>query len=123
MGESLLVLHLDDDLTILDHISRALGKTGPATGVTFTTEGFHNPLAFSERLGRDPVPDVVLLDIDLGHELTGRDMLQRVRQALPAEDLPQPSQVFHIQFDVQLAARIPIGQVDDAIYAVAMFRQ
>ena len=84
MGESLLVLHLDDDLTILDHISRALGKTGPATGVTFTTEGFHNPLAFSERLGRDPVPDVVLLDIDLGHELTGRDMLQRVRQALPA---------------------------------------
>ena len=54
-------------------MARSEGAGSPAGGITF-----------SARLDRNPVPDVVLLDIDLDHELSGRDILQRVRQAWPA---------------------------------------
>lgn len=80
---TLKVLHLDDDLIILDRFAEILKKQKTISQKTISVESFHDTSKFFERLKSTTVPDVVLIDVHLeGQKLTGVEIARMVREQL-----------------------------------------
>ena len=75
------VLHLDDDLLVLDRFRSAL--SAPCSGFEFEIESFHNVAAFQDRLRKSPAALVAVLDINLNDQPRGREMIRKVRTLMP----------------------------------------
>ena len=76
----LSILHLDNELTFLEKFRRILEKS---SSEDFVVESFDNTASFTARLHRSPPADLVLLDLQLGEKLTGRDMAELTRRIWP----------------------------------------
>lgn len=82
MEKQIKVLHLDDDVFILEKIQGALEGTdqGP---IQFTVAGASNSAEFRKKLN-EIAYDVVILDVDLGKgEPSGIELVNETRKALP----------------------------------------
>ena len=74
------VLVLDDDPLILSTLAEALRDEG------FTVEEARTAQDALDRLQTEPLPGILVTDIDLGTVLNGHDVVQRALQVAP--DLP-----------------------------------
>ena len=69
-----IVLVIEDDAGTIDVITRVLGAAG------YRTRTAANRAQIAEEFGRTPLPDLILLDVDLAPGLSGFDILNRLRQ-------------------------------------------
>jgi CheY-like chemotaxis protein len=101
-GET-IVLVIEDDAGTIDVITRVLETAG------YRTRTAANRAQIAEELGRTPLPDLILLDVDLAPGLSGFDILNRMRQhvllnAIPAIMVTSMSGREHIVKGLSLGA-------------------
>jgi len=72
-GET-IVLVIEDDAGTTDVMTRVLEAAG------YRTRRAANRAQIAEEFGRTPLPDLILLDVDLAPGLSGFDLLNRLRQ-------------------------------------------
>ena len=84
-GTTLCVVMLDDNPFEGEHLAEALGKNtdGNVLGCQFKVETFDDVSGYLARLQEKPSPDVVLLDVDLGKQGRGSDLIEKSREILP----------------------------------------
>ena len=77
-----IVLVIEDDTGTMEVITRVLGTAG------YRTRTAANRAQIAEEFGREPLPDLILMDVDLAPGLSGFDILNRLRQHTALNAIP-----------------------------------
>ena len=77
-----IVLVIEDDSGTTEVITRVLGAAG------YRTRTAANRAQIAEEFGHVPLPDLILMDVDLAPGLSGFDILNRMRQHAALSAIP-----------------------------------